>query len=529
QATVIVNPLPTATIAGTVSICQNEVAPTITFTGANGTAPYTFTYNVNGGANQTVVSVGATATVAAPTGTVGTYNYNLISVSDASATGCSQAQVDQATVIVNPNPTATIAGTVGVCLGDANPTITLTGANGTAPYTFTYNLNNTGDVTITSVGNVATLSIPTVVAGVFNFNLVSVSDASATGCSQIQVGTATVTVNDLPAVFAGNDFTICEGDQAVLTASGATIYIWDQGVINADPFTPLVTNTYTVIGTDANGCINTDDVVITLEPAPVVSFIGDNLSGCVPLTVTFTNTTPGNLDNCVWTLENGTVLNGCGSVTTTFTTPGIYDVTLTTTSATGCSASVTYTDYIYVEADPIASFSPSSTMISNLNPEVYFDNTSIGAVDYDWNFGDGSQTVHTVSPTYQFPDNEPGTYNVELIAYSALGCTDTAYATIQVTEEVIFYVPNTFTPDDDDYNPTFQPVFSSGYDPYDFTLLIFNRWGEIIFESHNADIGWDGTYGGELMQDGAYTWKIEFKTTANDERKIVVGHVNLLD
>jgi gliding motility-associated-like protein len=527
-ATITVSPLPTATIAGTVSVCQNDASPIITFTGANGTAPYTFTYAINGGANQTVVSVGSTATVTAPTGTVGTFDYNLVSV--AGTTGCSQAQIDQATITVTPNPTATISGTIAVCLGDASPTITLTGANGTAPYTFTYNVNNTGDVTINSVGDIATIIVPTSVAGVFDFNLVSVSDASATGCSQAQVGTATVTVNDLPVVFAGNDFTICDSEQALLTGSGASGYVWDQGVVDGVLFMPLTTATYTLTGTDANGCVNTDDVVITIETAPVVSFIGDNLSGCVPLTVTFTNTTPGLLDNCVWTLENGTVLNGCGSVTTTFTTPGLYNVTLTTTSITGCVASATYTDYIYVEADPIASFLPSSTMISNINPEIYLENTSTGAVDYDWDFGDGSPIVHVESPTYQFPDNEPGTYDVELIAYSPLGCNDTAYATIQVTEEVIFYVPNTFTPDDDDHNPTFQPVFSSGYDPFDFTLLIFNRWGEIIFESHNADIGWDGTYGEgrSLAQDGAYTWKIEFKTTASDERKVVVGHVNMM-
>jgi trimeric autotransporter adhesin len=274
--------------------------------------------------------------------------------------------------------------------------------------------------------------------------------------------------------------------------------------------------------------VNTDDITVSLEIAPLVSFFGDNLSGCVPLTVTFTNTTPGALDNCVWTLGNGTVLNGCGSVTTTFTTPGTFDVTLTTTTVLGCTASTTYFDYVYVEANPIASFSPSSTMITNLDPEVYFENTSVGAVDYDWNFGDGSSTIHTESPIHLFPEDEPGSYDVELIAYSALGCSDTAYMTITLTEELIFYVPNTFTPDDDDYNPIFQPVFTSGFDPYDYTLLIFNRWGEILFESHNAAVGWDGTYGGELMQDGTYTWKIEFKTNANDERKMAVGHVNMI-
>ena len=93
---------------------------------------------------------------------------------------------------------------------------------------------------------------------------------------------------------------------------------------------------------------------------------------------------------------------------------------------------------------------------------------------------------------------------------------------------MIFYVPNTFTPDFDNFNQTFQPVFTSGFDPFDYTLLIFNRWGEVLFESHNAEVGWDGTYGGELMQDGTYTWKIEFKTTATDERRMAVGHVNLI-
>jgi gliding motility-associated-like protein len=82
------------------------------------------------------------------------------------------------------------------------------------------------------------------------------------------------------------------------------------------------------------------------------------------------------------------------------------------------------------------------------------------------------------------------------------------------------------------YNQTFKPVFTSGFDPYDYNLFIYNRWGELIFESKDANFGWDGTYGigGQNLkvQDGAYTWKIEFKTLQSDERKRVTGHVNLL-
>lgn len=98
-------------------------------------------------------------------------------------------------------------------------------------------------------------------------------------------------------------------------------------------------------------------------------------------------------------------------------------------------------------------------------------------------------------------------------------------------EELIFYVPNTFTPDGDMYNEYFKPVFSSGYDPFDFSLIIFDRWGEIIWESHDVEVGWDGTYGidrNKMVQDGTYTWKIEFKTTMSDERVMVVGHVNVI-
>ncbi|MDX1652570.1 MAG: gliding motility-associated C-terminal domain-containing protein, partial [Brumimicrobium sp.] len=100
-----------------------------------------------------------------------------------------------------------------------------------------------------------------------------------------------------------------------------------------------------------------------------------------------------------------------------------------------------------------------------------------------------------------------------------------------IVEELIYYVPNTFTPDNDNFNEVFKPIFTSGFDPFDYKLLIFNRWGEIIFESNNAEVGWDGTYGADseqIVKDGTYVWKIIFKTKINDERKEIVGHVNVL-
>ncbi|MCX6286153.1 MAG: PKD domain-containing protein [Bacteroidetes bacterium] len=130
NAIVTVNPLPTATISGTIDVCQNATAPLITFTGASATAPYTFTYTINAGAPLTVTTVsGSSVTVAAPTGTVGTFTYDLVSVQEGSSTTCSQAQSGSAIVMVNPLPTATIAGTTAVCQNASDPLITFTGGS----------------------------------------------------------------------------------------------------------------------------------------------------------------------------------------------------------------------------------------------------------------------------------------------------------------------------------------------------------------------------------------------------------------
>jgi gliding motility-associated-like protein len=169
--------------------------------------------------------------------------------------------------------------------------------------------------------------------------------------------------------------------------------------------------------------------------------------------------------------------------------------------------------------------------MTNIFTEVVFTNNSVNATDYLWTMGDGTPSSTSINTTHTFPSDPVGSYLIELVAMSPLGCADTAWVTVNVSEEVIYYIPNTFTPDGDKYNEYFKPIFTSGYDPYDFDLFIFNRWGETIWESHDSSIGWDGTYGvsGKLVQNGTYTWRIEFKTIETDERILVTGHVNVLD
>jgi gliding motility-associated-like protein len=339
-----------------------------------------------------------------------------------------------------------------------------------------------------------------------------------------------VLVNPLPTVFAGNDFSVCEDLSVLLSGSGANTYSWDNGVLDGQSFVQSAgTVVYTVTGTSIDGCENTDDVEIIVHPNPVASFEADTTEGCLPLAVQLTSTTLGFIDNCKFTLGDGTELMGC-DINYLFTTPGCHDITLTTETIYGCTNSATATNVVCIDDYPIADFSVDPGEVSLLEDEIEITNNTTGAVNYDWNFGDAS-TGFNVNPTHQYEINDKEEYLITLIAYSNLGCPDTATMLLPVKEELLFYIPNTFTPDDDDFNQTFQPVFTSGVDPQNFTLYIFNRWGELIFESNNLTVGWNGTYGIEntqLKKSGTYLWKVIFKEKGKDKRHEYTGHVNLL-
>lgn len=358
----------------------------------------------------------------------------------------------------------------------------------------------------------------------------SVTDACG---NQILVTQAITILAVYPPISAGPDSIVCAGDWATVYADnpwGMPIS-WNNGVVNGTPWLPATTLVYTVTA-DNLGCLSTDDVLISIESLPAASFYADLMGGCAPTEINFSSSSTGGsaFDNCSWTVDGTPIAGDCSGATYTFDYGGLYDIGLTVTTVNGCVDAVVYDDFIYIETVPTAAFSASSTSVQTIDTEVEFMNNSVNASTYSWNFGDGGSST-SENPTHTFPDESSNSYTVELFAYSPIyGCVDSAELVINVEEILIFYVPNTFTPDNDSYNQTFQPVFHSGYDPYDFELLIFNRWGEIIFESHNADIGWDGTYGEgtEIVADGTYTWKIEFKTIANDERKVVSGLVNLL-
>ena len=363
---VVVSPLPTASISGTVSVCQNAPSPTITFNASGGAAaPYTFSYNINGGATQTVSTTTNTATVSVPTNTAGTFVYNLLSVSDGSAAVCSQLQNGSATITVNGLPTASISGSAEACVGTTSPTVTFTGANGAAPYTFTYSLNGGPDQVIVSTGNTATITVPTTTAGSFTYVLKSVRESSSTNCSQLQSGTATVVIHPLPT--AG--FTV-----STPTCVTRTITFTD----NSAPNVGTITNWNWNFGDPASGASNTS------------------------------------------TLQNPTHVFG---------TAGTYNVTLTVTNSEGCISTVS-TQQVNINTLPTSNFSLPEVCLLDPFAQFSDLSTAISPATvsaWSWNFGDpgsgtnNTSTVQNAQHTY----SAVGNYNVSLVAITNNGCTDT--------------------------------------------------------------------------------------------------------
>ncbi|PKR80246.1 hypothetical protein CW751_10335, partial [Brumimicrobium salinarum] len=272
------------------------------------------------------------------------------------------------------------------------------------------------------------------------------------------------------------------------------------------------------------------------HPLPVVSFTGVDLEGCSPVcpevTTTSTINSPSTIAEYEWTLSTGQTYQGpvLSDCYENLTGNNIFhDLTLTATSNEGCVTTHTENDYIEIFHNPIANFYYQPNEPDVIDPEVEFLNNSSYADSYAWTFG--NQGVSTVTnPIFEF-SAEPLKHIVTLMASTVEGCKDTARVAVEILDKIIFYVPNTFTPDNDNYNETFKPIFTHGYDPQDYTLYIFNRWGEIVFESHNTNKGWNGRYGlnsNKIVKDGTYVWKIEFKETMSDKRHTHKGHVNVL-
>ena len=445
--------------------------------------------------------------------TGGDYNVILLVKNDA---GC--IDTVKKTVHINATPAIDFNYTT-VCKGD---TTVFTGISSPSTDSIANWIWNFGDSKTDMVQNPKHIYAA---AGNYTASLVI---KTINGCDNKLV--KTISVKEQPiANFTKNN--ACEGSavlfQDASTMSGNIIQSWLWNFGDASPVNntqnpshiyPITSSAFTVrlLVTSNLGCSDSIVKTINIYPKPVVNFTTNDTIGCKNLCVNFKDqsaiasginakwrwefgdaTVKSDLKNPVHCYENSSNL-----ISTQYT------ITLTVTSDSGCVSSLTKKDFITLNPNPESLFSVDPQTAYLINPVISFENLSTGAYAWDWYFGDSvTSTLQNPMP-HEYADT--GSYMITLIVYSASNCKDTSYQKIIIEPDFSFYVPSSFTPNDDGLNDTFsgKGIFNNNY-----KMIIYNRWGEVVYKTDDIKTPWDGTTKGgkEIALEDTYVYHISLK------------------
>jgi len=459
-----------------------------------GVAPYTYFWS-NGQTTQTATGLCA--------------GNDSITVIDSN--GC------QVTVNVTITEPVVLTTDIGITYNSCDSVCDIEAAatpfGGTPPYAYLW---DDGQTTSTATGLCLGL------------HYVTVTDSN--GCQVVD----SVTIDSPPPLIAGIINTtdvLCNGDcngTATATIAGGSppyTYTWDGGSTpNDSSATGLCAGVlYTVILTDANGCDTSISSVTLSEPDPLNLSITDSYN---PQCKEFCNgratvTPAGGVPLYTYLWDDPLAQNDS---TATGLCPGTYTVTVT--DANGCTDAISHA-VVATSSPPDADFIISPQLTTLLN-SILFTNLSspdVNSLTHYWDFGDDiTDTVINAVHTY----TSSGTYSVMLIVINSIGCSDTAIYTVTIVEDYILFAPNTFTPNRDGNNDVFIPK-GIGIDENDFEMYIFNRWGDIIYETNDIKKPWDGraNAGRDIAQEDVYVWLVYLKDFSG-ERHQYVGHVTLI-
>jgi gliding motility-associated-like protein len=400
-----------------------------------------------------------------------------------------------------------------VCIGGST-TLSATTSGGTGPVSGLAWTANPADPSLDATAN------QPVVSPTFNTTY-SVVGTDANGCtsapSTIQVQLRQPLSIQIVHPLAGPDTSICAGEMAVLDAvaaggDGAYTYhlnTYPNPVTLPMTVQPNATTTYTFIVTD--GCTTppaSAASTITVNPIPTVLFSVDEPSGCDQHTSIFTDLSTPPAQQWLWNFGDSASSSNTAiqqNAFHTFSGPGLYDISLTVTTASGCTNDTVFTELIEVFELPNAQFVPNPTSASIMNANIQFTDMSSGNITvWEYAFGDGETSAEQY-PTHMYQDT--GYYAVTLLVTTADGCMAQTRGNVRITPDFMFYIPNAFTPNGDGTNDTFRP-YGEGmlWDTYE--MRIFTRWGQQIFWSKNVDNAWNGTHNGTAVEAGVYVYRI---------------------
>ena len=405
-------------------------------------------------------------------------------------------------IVFSNNPTVT-SPDLQLCLGDS----TLLIPSGATTYTWS--------PTVNFVDNLGQMWVnPTVTS---NYVL---QGTNLEGC--IDLDTVIVVVNPLPNIqLIVSDNSVCFGSPVQFNASGGDSYSWTGQDLNMyigdnQLINPLNSGMYVVIGTSVSGCTSSDSTFILVNPIPSISAIPESSEICFGEYVSFQIL---GADFYQWS-------NGQSSTIYTYQPLISESLTIIGTTTFGCTDTTQVA--VIVHPNPIADFILDRNLLTSDDPTITISNLSSGNLVNLWDFGDGNQLVNNLnSIEYSYPFSE-GDYLIKLTVSSIDGCMDSTEQLIQIKGDVIYYVPNCFTPDGDEFNNSFLPIFTSGFDPMNYELTIYNRWGEIVFVSENHLTAWNGSYNNMICPDGIYSYIIKYKIPDLDLFKYISGQINLI-
>lgn len=324
------------------------------------------------------------------------------------------------------------------------------------------------------------------------------------------------------------------------TNSGPWQYLWDfgDGSGSSDPNVTSHTyntyGTYTVTLTVSNDdCYETVSRNVRINPIPpVLEFEYFPPTGCAPHTVNFVNQSRyADPTSYVWKFGSNEGTSRAIDPTYTYQQPGLYSVTLSATNELGDTVRLTKELIIEVLENPVAQFAVYPTTPINVPGEIlYTDNRSRNATEYLWDFGDGTSSTEP-EPQHQY--SKEGTFSISLIARNGNGCADTTVVASAVTtvNSGQLLIPNAFIPNPMGpgsgnllNNEVFLPIVQK---VSKFQMMVFNRWGELMFESLNPDVGWDGYFQGKLCPQDVYIYRISV-VYENGRTVTRTGDINLL-
>ncbi len=533
---------------------------------SGGTGAYTYSWSFGGGTNATATGLSA-----------GAYT---VTVTDAN--GCTA--INSVTVISSGSVTAIAGADQSICYGD-NTTLSASGgsvyqwspasslsdpnianpiANPLATTTYTVSVSNgtscfdTDNVTITvhpqvipDAGPDQAICIGQGVAimnatggasyawspstGLTNTNTSNPSASPQTnttytvtvsdiyGCSKTD--DIAVNVNPIPSYTYVTDSANCNGGSdgsITITPSGGSSpysYAWSPSVSTTAVATSIPAGSYKVTITDNNGCTTNSTISVgaTSSPSAITSYhneICGHANGSADVTAS------GGGGNYTYLWSDSTTTSTVSGLTA-----GNYSVTVTDDN--GCTNSTSVN--VMETPGPAAYFSAHPNVLTIMDgPVSFIDNSSGTVTSWEWNFGDGSQNGNGQELSHDY--NNVGTYLVTLIVIDNNGCTDTATDTIKVKEIFTFYAPNAFTPDGDGINDFFYPD-GINWDPDHYEMYIFDRWGNLIYQTKTVEDKWNGTVNNKGTQDDmlvdVYVYLIKVKELEGPKHEYI-GRVTLI-